>query len=65
MNETQGLKDVIIIQVDSNSLSDYLNMITNVDDRGTLVQSYKYSYATNMFFCVGVQLSFYSGVNVS
>ena len=35
--------DVIIIQVDSNSLSDYLNMIMNTDDRGTLVQLYKAS----------------------
>ena len=38
------MEDVIIIQVDSNSLSDYLNMIMNADDRGTLVQSYKSSY---------------------
>ena len=34
---TQGMEDVIIIQVDSNSLSDYLNIIINVDSRGTLV----------------------------
>ena len=44
MNETQGMEDVIIIQVDSNSLSDYLNMIMNADGKGTLVQSYKSSY---------------------
>ena len=31
MNETQGMEDVIIIQIDSNSLSDYLNTIMNVD----------------------------------
>ena len=43
MNGTQGMEDVIIIQVDSNSLFDYLNMIMNVDDRGTLVQLYKAS----------------------
>ena len=43
MNETQGMKDVIIIQVDSNSLSDYLNMITNTDSRGALAQLYKAS----------------------
>ena len=44
MNETQGMEDVIIIQVDSNSLSDYLNMIMNADGRGTLVQLYKASH---------------------
>ena len=43
MNGTQGMEDVIIIHVDSNSLSDYLTMITNVDGRGTLVQLYKAS----------------------
>ena len=43
MNETQGMDDVIIIQVDSNSLSDYLNMIMNANGRGTLVQLYKAS----------------------
>ena len=43
MNGTQGMEDVIIIQVDSNSLSDYLNVITNADGRGTLVQLYKAS----------------------
>ena len=54
------MEDVIIIQVNSNSLSDYLNVITNADGRRTLVLS-----ASDMFFCVGVQLSFYSGVNVN
>ena len=44
MNETQGMEDVIIIQVDSNSLSDYMDMIMNADGRGTLVQLYKASY---------------------
>ena len=44
MNGTQGMEDIIIIQVDSNSLSDYLNMIMNAEGRGTLVQSYKSSY---------------------
>ena len=44
MNETQGIEDVIIIQVDSNSLSDYLNMIINADGKGTLVQLYKASH---------------------
>ena len=53
MNETQGMEDVIIIQVHSNSLFDYLNMIINDDGRGTLVQLYKV-VASNMFFCVGV-----------
>ena len=43
MNETQDIEDVIIIYVDSNRLSDYLNMITNADGRGTLVQLYKAS----------------------
>ena len=37
------MEDVIIIQVDSNSLFDYLNVIMNVDGRGTLVQLYKAS----------------------
>ena len=37
------MEDVIIIQVDSDSLSDYLNMITNADSKGTLVQLYKAS----------------------
>ena len=41
MNGTQGMEDVIIIQVDGNSSSDYLNMIMNADGRGTLVQLYK------------------------
>ena len=44
MNGTQGMEDVIIIQVDSNSFFDYLNMIVNADGRGTLVQLYKASY---------------------
>ena len=35
------MKDVIIIQVDNNSLTDYLNMIMNADGRGTLVLMYK------------------------
>ena len=35
------MEDVIIIQVDNNSLSNYLNMIMNTDSRGTLVQLYK------------------------
>ena len=43
MNETQGMEDIIIIQVDGKSLSDYLNEITNADGRGTLVQLYKAS----------------------
>ena len=43
MNGTQGMEDVIIIQVDSNNLSDYLNLIMNADSRGTLVQLYKAS----------------------
>ena len=38
------MEDVIIIQVDSNSLSDYLNVIMNADGRGTLVQLYKASH---------------------
>ena len=38
MNETQGMGDVIIIQVDSNSLLDYLDTIMNGDGRGTLLQ---------------------------
>ena len=37
------MEDVIIIQVDINSLSDYLHMIMNADGRGTLVQLYKAS----------------------
>ena len=43
MNETQGMEDVIIIQVDSNTLFDYLNVIMNADGRGTFVQLYKAS----------------------
>ena len=43
MNGTQGMEDVIIIQVYSISLSNYLNMIMNADSRGTLVQLYKAS----------------------
>ena len=49
MNETQGMEDSSIIHVDSNSLSDELNMITNADDRVTLVQQCKSSYR---FGCV-------------
>ena len=37
------MEDVIIIQVDSNNLSDYLIMIMNANGRGTLVQLYKAS----------------------
>ena len=44
MNETQGMEDVIINQVDSNSLSNYLNVIANADGRGTLVQLYNARY---------------------
>ena len=44
MSENEGMEDEIIIQVDSNSLSDYLNMIINDDGRGTLVQLYKTSH---------------------
>ena len=33
----KGMEDIIIIHVDSNSLSDYLNMIMNANGRGTLV----------------------------
>ena len=44
MNGTQGMKDVIIIQVDSNSLSEYLNVIMNADGRGTFIQLYKASH---------------------
>ena len=54
MNGTQGIEDVIIIQVDSNSLSDYLNVITNADGRGTLVQLYK----TSRFKYVLLRLEF-------
>ena len=38
------MEDIIIIQVDSNRLSDYLKMIMNAEGRGTLVQPYKSSY---------------------
>ena len=44
MNGTQGIEDIIIIQVDSNSLFDYLNMIMNAGDRWIVVQSCKSSY---------------------
>ena len=50
MNEIQGMEDVIIIQVDNNSLSDYLNMIMNADGRGTLVKLYKASHFGYVFF---------------
>ena len=33
----------LLIQVNSNSLSDYLNVITNADGRWTLIQLYKAS----------------------
>ena len=46
------MEDVIIIQVNSNSLSDYLNMITNVDSRGTLVQLYKASCFGYVLLCL-------------
>ena len=49
---TQGMEDVIIIQVDSNSLSDYLNMIMNADSRGTLVQLYKASRFGYVLLCL-------------
>ena len=52
MNETQGMEDVIIIQVDNNSLSDYLNMIMNADSRGTLVQLYKASHFGFVLLCL-------------
>ena len=52
MNGTQGMEDVIIIQVDSNSLSDYLNMIMNVDSRGILVQLYKASRFGYVLLCL-------------
>ena len=43
------MEDVIIIQVDSNSLSDYLNMIINAEGRKTLVQLYKASHFGYVF----------------
>ena len=49
MTKTQGIEDVTIIQVDSNSLSDYLNMIMNASSRGTLVQLYKVSHFGYVF----------------
>ena len=55
MNGTQGMKDVIIIQVDSKILSDYLIVITNADGRGILVQLYKAS----RFGYVLLHLEFY------
>ena len=51
MNKTQGIEDVIIIQVDSDSLSNYLNMIMNADGRGTLVQQYKASRFGYILLC--------------
>ena len=50
-NGTQGMEDVIIIQVDSNSLSDYQNMITNANGRGILVQLYKASRFGYVLLC--------------
>ena len=52
MNETQDMKVVIIIHVDSNSLSDYLNMVMNADSRGTLVQLYKASRFGYVLLCL-------------
>ena len=52
MNETQGMEVVNIIQADSNSLSDYLNMIMNADGRGTLVQLYKASHFEYVLLCL-------------
>ena len=51
VNQTQGIEDVIIIQVDSNRLSKYLNMIMNPDGRGTLVQLYKASRFGYVLLC--------------
>ena len=34
VNETQGIDDVFMIQDDSTSLSDCLNMITNTEVKG-------------------------------
>ena len=45
------MKDVVIIQVDSNNLCDYLNVITNADSRGTLVQLYKASHFRYVLLC--------------
>ena len=64
VNETQGMEDVIIIQVDISSLSDYLNVIINADGRGTLVQLYKASRFRYVLLRWS-QLSFYRGVNVN
>ena len=58
MNETQGMEDVIIIQIDSNSLSDYLNMIMNADGRGTLVQLYKASRFEYVLLCLELSYHF-------
>ena len=52
MNGTQGMEDVIIIQVDNNSLSNYLNVIMNADGRGTLVQLYKASRFGYILLCL-------------
>ena len=46
------MEDVIIIQVDSNSLSDYLNVIANAGGRGTLVQLYKSSCFGYVLLCL-------------
>ena len=46
------MEDVIIIQVDSNSLSNYLNMITNAGGRGTVVQLYKANRFEYVLLCL-------------
>ena len=51
MNGTQGVKDIIIILVDSNSISDYLNVIMSADGRGALVQLYKASHFGYVLLC--------------
>ena len=50
-NKTQGMEDKIIIQVDSNSFSDYLNVIMNADDKRTSVQLYKASHFGYILLC--------------
>ena len=58
MNETQGMEDIINIQVNSNSLSAYQNVIMNADCRGTLVQLYKAGHFEYILLCLEFNFRF-------
>ena len=59
------MEDVIVIQVDNDSLSDNLNLIMNADGRGTLEQSYKSTYHFGYILLCWSVVIFYIRVNVN